>query len=341
MDCFYAAVEMLYRPELEGRPVAVGGSGRRGVLTTCNYEARKFGCRSAMPGWKALELCPGLVMLPVNFDRYVKASQEVRKILSAYSNVIEPLSLDEAFLDVSEVEGKYAWQIAREIRERIRSELGLTASAGVAPNKMLAKIASDWRKPDGQYAILPGQVDAFMKELPVGKLWGVGVKTRERLGSLGITNCAQLQGLELSRLMELFGKFGADLYHLCRGIDDREVVVSRERKSMSIERTLPNDMDDIREAASMMSEMGRELMRDLAASKYRNLRIGTVFVKLKFSDFRVTTRACASEQLLEARVEMLLREAWLRGNGRVRLLGVGVRFAQELACGQTQMELGL
>ncbi len=177
MDCFYAAVEMRERPELVGRPIAVGGGSRRGVVTTCNYEARKFGVHSAMPGFLARERCPQIVFLPVRFDLYRAESAKIREILRSYTPLVEPLSLDEAYLDVTGLD-RYAWDIAKEIRARIFAETRLTASAGIAPNKMLAKIASDWRKPNGQFAITPDQIDAFMRELPVRKIWGVGPRAR-------------------------------------------------------------------------------------------------------------------------------------------------------------------
>ena len=175
MDCFYAAIELRERPELVGHPVAVGGGSPRGVITTCNYEARAFGVRSAMPGFKARELCPDLIFLPVRFDLYRASSAAIRKILLSYTPLVEPLSLDEAFLDVSAL-GRYAWDIAKELRGRIFDETALTSSAGIAPNKMLAKIASDWRKPNGQFAIPPSKVEDFMRTLPVKKLWGIGPK---------------------------------------------------------------------------------------------------------------------------------------------------------------------
>ena len=178
MDCFYAAIELREHPELKGRPVAVGGGSRRGVITTCNYEARGFGVRSAMPGFKARELCPELLFLPVRFDLYRAESAKIRSILLSYTALVEPLSLDEAYLDVTGL-GRYAWDIARELRARIFAATGLTSSAGIAPNKMLAKIASDWRKPDGQFAILPGEVEEFMRRLPVRKISGVGPRRRE------------------------------------------------------------------------------------------------------------------------------------------------------------------
>ena len=231
MDCFYAAIELRERPELEGRPIAVGGGSRRGVVTTCNYEARKFGVRSAMPGFKARDLCPELVFLPVRFDLYRAESAKIREILLSYTQLVEPLSLDEAYLDVTDL-GSYAWDIARELRARIFTATGLTCSAGIAPNKMLAKIASDWRKPNGQFAILPEEIEAFMRRLPVRKLWGVGPKSADRFAGLGIYTCEDLQRYSLADIVGRFGRWGRDLYYLCRGVDDRPVEPNRVRKSL-------------------------------------------------------------------------------------------------------------
>ena len=216
MDCFYAAIELRERPELIGHPVAVGGGSPRGVITTCNYEARAFGVRSAMPGFKARELCPDLIFLPVRFDLYRASSAVIRKILLSYTPLVEPLSLDEAYLDVSEL-NRYAWGVAQELRARIYEETKLTGSAGIAPNKMLAKIASEWRKPNGQFAILPDEIEAFMRQLPVSKLSGVGPKSVERFASLGIHTCNDLQKFSLPELAQRFGRWGHELYHLCRG----------------------------------------------------------------------------------------------------------------------------
>ena len=231
MDCFYAAIEMRERPELRGQPVAVGGS-RRGVLTTCNYEARKFGCRSAMPSFQALRLCPDLVLLPVRFDLYRKESKRIRSIFTSFTDLVEPLSLDEAYLDVSHLRSEAA-SIAREVRERIREETQLTASAGIAPNKFLAKIASDWRKPDGQFEIRQEDIESFLRDLPVEKIWGVGKRTAKKIHALGAQTCGDLQGFTILELDRRFGRFGQELFNLCRGIDSRRVNPNRERKSVS------------------------------------------------------------------------------------------------------------
>jgi DNA polymerase-4 len=325
MDCFYAAVEMRERPELAGRPVAVGGGGRRGVVTTCNYEARKFGVHSAMPGFMGRQRCPHLVFLPVRFDLYRAESVKIREILARHTPLVEPLSLDEAFLDVTG-SGRYAWDIAREIRSEILAETGLTASAGVASNKMLAKIASDWRKPNGQFAILPGQVEDFMRDLPVRKLWGVGPKSADRLAGSGIHTCGDLQALDLPQLLREFGRWGAELHQLCRGIDDRPVQPRRIRKSLSNESTYPENLPSLEACAAALDPLVDELLLDLRA-KAADRPVRNARVKVKFDDFTVTTRECPCASPDRTVFRQLLAEAHARRSRPVRLLGVGVSFA--------------
>ena len=327
MDCFYAAVEMRERPELAGKPVAVGGGGNRGVVTTCNYEARKFGVHSAMPGFAARERCPQLVFLPVRFDLYRADSQRIRAILHEYTPLVEPLSLDEAFLDVTGA-GRFAWDIAREIRARIRTELRLTASAGIAGNKMLAKIASDWRKPDGQFAVLPEQVADFMRDLPVRKIWGVGPKSAERFAARGIHVCADLQRLTLAEMRREHGKWGGELYRLCRGEDDREVEPNRPRKSLSNENTFAGDLLTLDQCSAALEGLAEELLEELRA-KAADRRVRKAFVKIKFADFSRTTRECVCPAPTPAVFQELLAEAHARKALPVRLLGTGVRFDDE------------
>ncbi len=340
MDCFYAAVEMRERPELAGRPIAVGGGGRRGVVTTCNYEARRFGVRSAMPGFKARELCPSLLFLPVRFDLYRQVSRRIRELFHEVTPLVEPLSLDEAYLDVTAC-GRYAWDIARDLRARIKAETGLTCSAGVAANKMLAKIASDWRKPDGQFAITPDQTADFMRSLPVRKLWGVGPKGAARLAGEGIETCGDMQQVALAELVRRYGRWGEELYRLCRGEDDREVEPHRVRKSLSNENTFSSNLRSLEEAEAALEPMVRELARDVV-SKAADRRIRKLFVKVKFADFTRTTRECVATEVDWGTCRELLEVAWSRGEGGVRLLGVGVRFSdpeeEEIA---SQPELGL
>lgn len=327
MDCFYAAVEMRERPELAGQPIAVGGGSRRGVVTTCNYEARRYGVRSAMPGFMARERCPQLVFLPVRFDLYRAASQRVFAILREYTPLVEPLSLDEAFLDVTAT-GRFAWEIAREIRTRIRDELHLTGSAGIAPNKMLAKIASDWRKPDGQFAILPEQIDDFMRALPVRRIWGVGPKSAERFAAQGIETCGDLQRFSRDELVQRHGKWGAELHALCRGHDDRPVRPNRIRKSLSNESTFSDHLVTFDQCAAALDALTAELLEELAR-KAPDRAVHKAFVKVKFADFARTTRECVCVAPTAEVFRDLLREAHARNPLPVRLLGTGVRFAPE------------
>jgi DNA polymerase-4 len=327
MDCFYAAVEMRERPELAGLPIAVGGGSRRGVVTTCNYEARKFGIHSAMPGFQAREKCPQLIFLPVRFDLYRAVSEQIRAILRDVTPLVEPLSLDEAYLNVSGM-NRYAWDIAKEIRQRILKETGLTSSAGIAPNKMLAKIASDWRKPNGQFAITPEQVDTFVRELPVRKIWGVGPKSAERFKQEGIVTCGDLQRFTERQLEDKSGKWGRELYQLCRGHDDRPVEPNRIRKSLSNESTFPDNLRSLDECWQALAELVVELETDLR-SKAADRVIHKAFVKVKFADFTRTTRECVSSAPTMETFQKLLIEARQRQDQPIRLLGAGVRFLEE------------
>jgi DNA polymerase IV len=328
MDCFFAAVEMRERPELAGQPVAVGGGSPRGVVTTCNYEARAFGIHSAMPGFKARERCPHLIFLPVRFDLYLADSARIRAILHDVTPLVEPLSLDEAYLDVSAF-ARYAWDIAKEIRQRIFQETGLTASAGIAPNKMLAKIASDWRKPNGQFAVIPGQVEAFIRDLPVRKIWGIGPKSAEKFATAGIQTCGDLQRFSLAEMVLCHGKWGEELYHLCRGHDDRPVEPNRIRKSLSNERTYRENLTSLAACRLAMDELVSELHDDLRGSKVSDRRIRKALVKMKFADFTRITRECISAEPTRETFQTLLETAWTAGGNKpVRLLGSGVRFAE-------------
>ena len=338
MDCFYAAVECRDDPAVAGKPVGVGGSGGRSVLTTCNYEARKFGCRSAMPVFKALKLCPHLIIKPIRFPVYRAESAKVREIFKEYTEVIEPLSLDEAYLDVSH-RPEYAWTIAKEIRKKIFETTELTASAGISCNKMLAKIASDWKKPNGQFAVLPNEIQEFMKSLPVGKIYGVGPKSAERLKGLGYQTCGQLQEVELSELHRHFGPtWGTELYRLCRGEDDRPVEAARVRKSMSTETTFKEDLLTLEACIDELPDLVAELKHDLEKSTKRET-VTKLFIKLKFSDFKTTTKECGGSQVDLSTYVSLLEEAFVRNENAVRLLGVGVRFLDPNRVDGRQLEL--
>ena len=336
MDCFYAAIEERENPSLRGKPLAVAGSDRRSVLTTANYEARKFGCRSAMPVFKALELCPHLTLVPVQFDLYRAVSSQIRAIFGRFTELIEPLSLDEAYLDVSHMQSS-GGAIAREIRAQIEEEIRLTASAGISTNKLIAKIASDWHKPNGQKQVTPEEIPGFIAALPVGRLWGVGGKMREKLSAIGVETCADLQKLDQIELARRFGKWGLELWSLCRGIDERPVRADRSRKSLSSEMTFSENIQVLPALIPPMRGLIEGLAEDLAG-KHADRVVRGLVVKLKFADFERTTAERAGHVLDSAVFEDLLSEAWRRGNNRaVRLLGVGVRF-EEPSENEQQME---
>ena len=338
MDCFYAAIEVRDHPELAGKPVAVGGArDRRGVLTTCNYEAREFGVRSAMPTFQALQKCPHLIVMPTRFEVYRRESARIREILLKFAPVIEPLSLDEAFLDLSDHPGETSATVA-VIRQLIWQKTHLTASAGVAPNKMLAKIASDWKKPNGQFEIRSEDVSEFMVELPVRRLWGIGPKSAERLAELGVNTCGDLQRYSRVELIEQFGKFGLELFSLCRGIDDRPVTPDRIRKSLSSERTFPHDLTSLAQCEAKIPELFEEVMEDLKKSESTD-QVKSAFIKIRFSDFTRTTVERAGLALTVENFQALLRQGLSRKSLNVRLLGLGVRFQEPDSEGATQLEL--
>lgn len=330
MDCFYAAVEVKYRPELKGKPLAVGGPpNSRGVLTTASYEARKFGCRSAMSSSQAVRLCPDLILVPPNFSLYKKESRAVREILERFSSIIQPLSLDEAYLDVTESPwcSGSATLIAKEIRAAIQDELSLTASAGIAPNKFLAKIASDWNKPNGQFTVRPEDVEAFMPSLKVEKIWGVGKVTAKKMHELGLHTCGDIQKKSVSELTQWFGSRGPELRDLAFGIDNRPVHVHQERKSLTVEETLNHDLSKVEDCLKRLPELYQDWEQRMIRSNERD-RIRGFVVKLKFHDFKTTTHDKSSREWpVLADFEKLLMHAFERRNEPVRLIGIGVRLA--------------
>jgi DNA polymerase IV len=330
-DCFYAAVEMRDDPSLEHLPVAVGGRvSQRGVIATCNYEARKFGVRSAMATGQALKLCPDLVLLPPAFEKYRLASQQILAIYRNYTDLVEPLSLDEAYLDVSHATpfNGSATLIAREIRARIAKDVGITASAGIAPNKFVAKIASDWNKPNGQFVVIPEQIDAFVAQLPVDKLFGVGKVTAEKLKQLGAYTCADLRMWSLPHLQRHFGRFGERLYELCRGVDWREVNPQRERKTISVEETYSSDVPNLAACRQQLPNLLAKLQERIQHSRAER-SANKLFLKIRFADFRQTTVECCGSIAQPALFAQLLETGFQRGQRPVRLLGVGVRLAAE------------
>ncbi|WP_312449994.1 DNA polymerase IV [Stutzerimonas nitrititolerans] len=327
-DAFFAAIEMRDDPSLANRPMAVGGlAEQRGVIATCNYEARAYGVRSAMASAHALKLCPDLLIVRPRREAYREASQEIHTIFRTYTDLIEPLSLDEAFLDVTGCEhfAGSATRIAQDIRRRVWQQLRITVSAGVAPNKFLAKIASDWKKPDGLFVITPAQVDEFVLGLPVTKLHGVGRVTAEKLQRMGIRTCADLRTRNRLDLLRDFGSFGERLWGLAHGIDERPVQVESRRQSVSVENTYDRDLPDLAACLERLPELLQELTRRMARldSRYRP---GKPFVKLKFHDFTQTTLEQSGAGLELEDYADLLAVAFARGKRPVRLIGVGVRL---------------
>lgn len=339
-DCFYAAIEMRDDPQLAGRPLAVGGSAeRRGVIATCNYEARAYGVRSAMSSHHAQKLCPDLLIVKPRMEAYKEASREIHGIFREYTELIEPLSLDEAYLDVSDCPhfAGSATRIAQDIRRKVSQRLHITVSAGVAPNKFLAKIASDWRKPDGLFVITPGEVEDFVAELPVSKLHGVGKVTAERLKRQGIEHCADLRHWSKLKLVREFGSFGERLYGLAYGVDDRPVQNDSRRQSVSVENTFDQDLPNL---AACLEKLP-ELMETLAVRMSRidsSYRAGKPFVKVKFHDFTQTTLEQAGAARDLESYQQLLAQAFARGGKPVRLLGIGVRLL-DLRGAHEQLEL--
>ena len=327
MDCFYAAIEVRDQPALRGKPVGVGGArDRRGVLTTCNYEAREFGVRSAMPTFMALQRCPQLIVLPTRFDVYRREATVIREILHRFTPLIEPLSLDEAYLDVT-AHPKAPGLLAQQIRDTILQKTRLSSSAGIGPNKLVAKIASEINKPGGQFQVKTEEVPAFMAPLPVRRIWGIGPATEQKLEQLGIKTCAELQRFSRIDLEGLFGKFGIELFGLCRGIDDRPVEPDRPRKSLSTEETFAIDLQTREQCDERLEELFQDLMADLAQKETTRL-ITKIFVKLKFADFTRTTIERAGLEPSLPVFRALLAEAFARMGKPVRLIGVGVRFAE-------------
>ena len=329
MDCFFAAVEMRDDPSLRDIPLAIGGSAdRRGVISTANYPARRYGVHSAMSTAMALKLSPHLTLLPGRMAAYKEASLHIREIFARYTPLIEPLSLDEAYLDVTDSPqcNGSATLIAQEIRQAIVDELSLTASAGVAPIKFLAKIASEMNKPNGQYVITPAQVPAFLQQLPLSKIPGVGKVTAKRLEEVGLITCADVQQYDLAQLLKRFGKFGRVLWERCQGIDRREISSERLRKSVGVERTLAEDIHDWEDCETLIiDKLYPELEMRLRKVK-PDLHIARQGVKLKFQDFQQTTQEHVFPVLNRQDLLEVARQAWReRREGRgVRLVGLHV-----------------
>lgn len=339
MDAFFASVEQRDNPQLRGKPVAVGHAGSRGVVAAASYEARKFGVHSAMASSQAKELCPNLIFVQSRMSHYKAVSDQVREIFSRYTDLIEPISIDEAFLDVTDnkIGTNLAIDIAKRIKTDIRNELCLVASAGVSYNKFLAKIASDYRKPDGLCVIHPDQAIRFIDQLPIEAFWGIGPATAKKLHAMGISTAPQLRAMSLTQLTELFGKAGLTYYNFVRGIDTRPVTVNRERKSVGCEETFRTDIR-AKTIEQAMGEVINELVRRLEKTQFVGSRLT---LKVHFPDFTTVTRSAVSLQPLvsatsiEPLAQELLDRIQLPSKG-IRLLGLTVSKTEHERLQQAQ-----
>jgi DNA polymerase-4 len=342
MDCFYAAVEMRDNPQYRNIPLAIGGkSESRAVLSTCNYIAREFGIHSAMPSFKAKQLCPDLVIIPGRMQVYVEVSKKIKEIFYRYTDLVEPLSLDEAFLDVSDCQlfNGSATYIAQDIRRCIYEELNLTASAGVAPCKFLAKIASDENKPNGQCVIPPDQIDEFIKTLVLKKIPGVGKVAQQKLALKGLFTCADIKLYPEQKLLLEFGKLGQGLINYSKGIDNRVVEPNRERKSLAVERTFGKDLlceaDCLAHLDAFIDELSRRLEKVLIEKVITKLG-----VKIKFGDFTIKSAERKSTQLSLPLFKILLHHLLLQNPDKsIRLLGVSVGLEKRVADNQQAIQL--
>lgn len=327
MDAFFASIEQHDFPELQGKPIVVGYDGSRGVVSTASYEARRFGIHSAMPISLAKRLCKELIIQPSRFDRYKEVSRQINEVFHEYTDLVEPLSLDEAFLDVTENKKnvEMAVDLAKEIKNKILIRTGLTASAGVSYNKFLAKIASDWHKPDGLFTIHPDRAADFISNLPIEKFWGIGAKTAKKMHYMGVFKGSQLREISLSHLTDTFGKAGKIYYDFARGIDGREVIAIHERKSVGCEKTF---LEDISTNAAIIIELYHlviELVERIAHSNFKGL---TLTLKMKYADMSQVTRSttgpgvlCTKNEILPLAKKLLKRVDTSRS---VRLMGLTV-----------------
>lgn len=327
MDAFYASVEQMDNPELKGKPLAVGGSEVRGVVSAASYEARKFGVRSAISGIQAKKLCPDLIFVRPRFDRYKEISKKIRKIFHDYTDLVEPLSLDEAYLDVTENKkgNPSATLIAQEIRKRIFEEVGLTASAGISVNKFVAKIASDYNKPNGQKTVNPDEVEAFLEKLDIKKFYGIGKVTAEKMYQLGIFTGYDLKQKPLEYLEKHFGNSGFHYYQICRGIHNSAVKPNRKIKSVGAERTFGENLSSEIFMEERLQSIAKELEKRLQKSKISGK---TITLKIKYSDFSLQTRSktlpyFVSDKniILDVAKDLLYQE---RLRNSVRLLGISI-----------------
>ena len=328
MDAFFASVEKLDNPDLKDKPVIVGGLGKRGVVATASYEARRYGIKSAMPILKARKLCPDGIYLPPRFERYREISKKIQQILLSYTPKIEPISLDEAFLDLTETVDSFDLAVAKaaKIQIEIKEKLGLTCSVGVAPNKFLAKLASDMRKPNGFTVIRKEEIEDVLRDLPISRMWGVGRVTEEKLNDMGVKTIGELKKIPKSRLKDAFGKQGENLYRLARGIDESPVEPYHPVKSISQEMTFDEDIKDSEKIKLYIARLSEEVGEAL---RKKGLRARTVKIKVRFSDFTTITRQLSfdiptsSTGMIRSLARKLFEEK-VAGNKKVRLIGVGV-----------------
>ncbi len=343
LDAFFAAVEVKKNPSLKHIPFAVGGGAERGVVATCNYIARKFGVHSAMSGYQAKRLCPTLVFVKPDMPSYKAASKQVLEIVSRYTPIIEPASIDEFYLDLSNVSLHHgsATLIMEAIRTQLR-DIGITGSAGISNQKMVAKIASDVNKPDGQFVVPPQHVVSFIAQLPLGRIPGIGPKSQERLAHAGLYKGSDIQGIDLTKLQQLIGEnSGFILHQRCHGIDPRPVNTNRVRKQISVEDTFPRDINQRREGEDILTnQLLPALRKRLPYTSWQDTRIRTQTVKLKFNDFQQTTVSRAANKVSPSLFYQLLAEAWQRkGERSVRLIGVGVTLPDPDENRQLELDL--
>ncbi len=329
MDAFFASVEQRDHPELKGKPVAVGFDGPRGVVATASYEARRFGVHSAMAMSRAKQLCPDLIIVGSEHHHYKEVSMQVHEIFQQYTDLIEPISIDEAFLDVTKNKKNMgsAIEIAKEIKQKIREETQLTASAGISYNKFLAKIASDWRKPDGLFCVTPEESLEFIAQLPIEKFWGIGPKTADRMHQMGIFLGSQLRLVSRKHLVEVFGKAGNIYYDFARGVDNRPVIVERERKSVGCEQTF---LEDLTLRGQIIIELYHTVEELITRINSANFEGKTLTLKVKYGDFTQITRSQTSTHTLKTKEQILplakqlLRQVDFSPAHPIRLIGLSV-----------------
>lgn len=326
-DCFFAAVEMREKPHLRNIPIAIGGlSDRRGVISTCNYPAREFGVRSAMASALALQKCPQLTLLPSNMPLYREVSQQVMAVIQRYGIAFEQVSVDEAYVELDPIDS--AIEMGHSIRAAVEAEVGITVSVGAAPNKFLAKVASDWNKPNGLFAVKPHQVEGFVNQLPVRKIPGIGPKTAERLAAKGIVTCADAQSYSVVELVNMFGRTGTSLYTRSRGEDERPLTTHRVRKSISVEQTFAHDLYAAQELNKAAEQLWQKFMQRTDKANIERAGLSP-FVKVKFNDFSQTTLADQMQVVSLESFCQLLQQARVRYDADeikgVRLIGLGGR----------------